>query len=253
MSRHTAREIGGCEELRARCGGDALCLWAAQGLDGRSRAWSSDDGRAVVVAGADLLARARAVVWGAPDAAVPLLRQVMAGAGWACRPLGDRSLIEVVVREIPGLTASGPFGWMDRHGPPDDGLPDDGGAGWLPAGALGEVGRLVRTSFPDSYAKPGVPGVERWAGVRDSAGRLAAVGAFAWCAPTVGFLSGVAVHPAARRRGFGRQVGGFLVAEALKAHGTVALMVDDWNDAARGLYEGLGLRYRPLGAASVRG
>ncbi|MFE7558292.1 GNAT family N-acetyltransferase [Kitasatospora sp. NPDC057500] len=246
------------EELRACCRGDALCVWAAQGLDGRSRAWASDDRRAVVVAGVNLLARERAVVWGAPDAAVPLLRQVVAEVGPAYRALGGRTLIEAVVREVPGLTAIGGFGWMDRCDAPGDGSPGDaapvgGEAVWLPAGAGEEVGRFVDMSFPDSYAKPGVPGVERWAGVRDSAGRLAAVGAHAWCAPTVGFLSGVAVHPGARRRGLGRQVGGFLIAEALSTHGTVALMVDDWNQAAIRLYEGMGLRYRPLGAVAVKG
>ncbi|MFF7457188.1 GNAT family N-acetyltransferase [Kitasatospora sp. NPDC008115] len=246
------RELTDPGELTARCQGDALCVWAAQGLDGRSRAWASDDRRAVVVAGVNLLARERAVVWGAPDAAVPLLRRVVAEVGPAYRPLGERALIEAVVQEIPGLTSVGGFGWMDRHDAPGDGLPAGGEAAWLPAGEAEEVQRFVDMSFPDSYAKPGVPGVERWAGVRDSAGRLTAVGAHAWCAPTVGFLSGVAVHPAARRRGLGRQVGGFLIAGALKTHGTAALMVDDWNQAAIRLYEGMGLRYRPLGAVVVR-
>jgi hypothetical protein len=45
------REIGDHEELAARCAADTLCLWAAQGLDGRCRAWRSADGRAVAVAG----------------------------------------------------------------------------------------------------------------------------------------------------------------------------------------------------------
>ncbi|GAA1405595.1 hypothetical protein GCM10009639_52730 [Kitasatospora putterlickiae] len=247
------REIVGGEDLRACCRGDALCVWAARGLDGRGRAWASDDRRAVVVAGAALMARERLVVWGAPDAAIPLLRRVMARLGPDYRPLGDRALIDAVVREIPGLAAAGPFGWMDRHGFAGDGPPVVGEeAAWLEEGAWGEVERLIDTSFPNSYAKPGVPGVERWAGVRDAAGRLTAVGAFAWCAPTIGFLSGVAVRPEARGRGFGRRVGGFLVAEALRTHGAVALMVDDWNHAAVRLYEGMGLRYRPLGAARPR-
>ncbi|MFJ2609513.1 MULTISPECIES: GNAT family N-acetyltransferase [unclassified Streptomyces] len=246
------REIGSCEDLNACCAGDALCMWAAQGLDGRSRAWASDDRRAVVVAGAALSARDRLAVWGDPDAGVPLVRRVLAQVGPTYRPFGDSTLIDVLVREIPGLTAAGTFGWMDRRGFVDDVRPADSAAAWLPGCALGEVELLVEMSFPDSYAKPGVPGVERWAGVRDHAGRLAAVGALAWCAPTVGFLSGVAVHPGARKRGFGQQVCAFLVTEALKVHGAAALMVNDWNHAARRLYEGMGLRYRPLSAATLR-
>jgi hypothetical protein len=33
----------------------------------------------------------------------------------------------------------------------------------------------------------------------------------------------------------------------------VALMVEEWNHAARRTYSGLGLRYRPLAAAAVPG
>jgi hypothetical protein len=43
------REIGDREELVAWCEADTLCPWAAQGLDGRCRAWRSADGRAVAV------------------------------------------------------------------------------------------------------------------------------------------------------------------------------------------------------------
>ncbi|MGY1502633.1 GNAT family N-acetyltransferase [Streptomyces sp. QTS52] len=246
------REISDCGALKAHCAGDTLCMWAAQGLDGRSRAWVSEDRRAVAIAGPVLSARDRLAVWGAPDAAVQLVSQVLAQVGPTYRPLGRSALIDMLVHEVPGLTPVGTFGWMDRQGLTGDGSLTDGAAEWLPASALAEIEALVEISFPNSYAKPGVPGVERWAGVRDHAGRLAAVGAFAWCAPTVGFLSGVAVHPRARKRGFGRQVCDLLVTEALMVHGTVALMVNDWNRAAIRLYEGMGLQYSPLSAAAVR-
>jgi GNAT superfamily N-acetyltransferase len=80
----------------------------------------------------------------------------------------------------------------------------------------------------------------------------AAVGAFAWSAPTVGFLFGVAVHPRARKHGFGRQICGFLVTEALRIYGAAALIVDDWNRPALRLYEGMGMQYRSLSAAAIR-
>lgn len=238
--------------LETCCAGDALCMWAAQGLDGRSRAWSSEDRRAVVVAGPALAARDRLAVWGAPDAVVPLACRVLAEVGPAYRPLGDSTLIDVLIQEIAGLEPVGTFGWMDHQGRTGDGppvrLPADSPVGWVPVSALAEVELLLETSFPDSYAKPGVPGVERWAGVRDHSGRLTAAGS----APTVGFLSGIAVHPQARQNGLGWQVCGFLVAEALRVHGTAALMVNEWNHAAIRLYESLDMRYRSLSAAAVR-
>ena len=59
--------------------------------------------------------------------------------------------------------------------------------------------------YPGSYAKPGIAGVRRWAGIRDDAGALVAVGADAWSAPTVGLVGGITVRPAARSRGSGRR------------------------------------------------
>jgi GNAT superfamily N-acetyltransferase len=63
----------------------------------------------------------------------------------------------------------------------------------------------------------------------------------------------VAVHPRARGQGLGRNIGAFLLAEALRRHRAAALMVEEWNHAARRTYSGLGLRYRPLAAAAVQG
>jgi GNAT superfamily N-acetyltransferase len=59
-----------------------------------------------------------------------------------------------------------------------------------------------------------------------------------------------AVHPRARRQGLGRQVCGFLLAEALRVHEVAALMVDEDNDAAVRLYRSLGLRYQSVGTAT---
>ena len=95
---------------------------------------------------------------------------------------------------------------------------------------------LLEESFPDSYAWPGQPGVERWAGVRDAAGQLAAVAALAWSAPDAAMISGVAARPSARGRRFGHAVCDFLTREGLRRHGAVVLMVEEWNQAARRLY-----------------
>ena len=261
-------EIDDHEELVALSGADTLCLWAAQGLDGRSRAWRSMDGRAIAVAGPGLSSRDRLAVRGPAAAMVALADAVLAEVGPSYRPLGARELIGTLVDALPQLVPVATFGWMHRRRPAAlasifvtagrlpaaaAGRLADPAAGWLPGAALPEVEALLAAGFPSSYARPGVAGVERWAGVRDDTGRLAAVAALGWCAPTVGLLAGVAVHPGARGQGLGRKVCAFVLADALDRHGAAALMVEDWNDPALRMYRDLGLRYQALAAAAVSG
>ena len=255
---HAMREISDYEEFAALCGGDTLCLWAAQGLDGRCHAWRSADGRAVAVAAPALAARDRLVVRGPADAAVGLARDTLDLIGPSYRPLGDRELIGALVDGIPRLAGVASFGWMHRSRPatlpPAPGtarwLPGD--ARWLPGTALPEVAAFLEASFPDSLAKPGA-GPERWAGVLDQTGRLVATGTLAWSAPAVALLAGIAVHPQARGQGLGRDIAAFLLAEALHRHEAAALMVDDRNHTARHLYRSLGLHYQPVAAAALTG
>jgi GNAT superfamily N-acetyltransferase len=243
------REITDHEDLVALCGADTLCLWAAQGLDGRCRAWRNADGRAVAVAGPGLSTRNRLAVRGPADATVALVREVLDEVGPSYRPLGEERLIGALAAAIPALTLASSFGWMycwrDAVPPPGPST-----AGWLTDAALPEVAALLQAGFPDSHAKPGVAGVERWAGVRDENGRLVATGTFAWSAPAVALLAGIAVHPEARGRGLGRDICAFLLSEAFRRHEAVALMVEEWNQPARRLYRDLGLSYQPVAAAA---
>lgn len=130
----------------ALCEADTFCLWAAQGLAGRSRAWRSADGRAVVVAGAGLSSRDRLAVRGPADAMVPLAREVLAEVGPSYRPLGDRELIAALEAAIPGLVPVRSFGWMDCRRPAA--LPPAPAACWLPGSALPEVTALLETVRP---------------------------------------------------------------------------------------------------------
>jgi GNAT superfamily N-acetyltransferase len=253
-------EIYDHAELAARCQDDTLCLWAAQGLarrtwadgalTGRSRAWRSPDGTALAVAGPELSTRDRLAVRGRAEAAIPLVGDVLEVVGPAFRPLGDRDLIAAVVAAIPKLAPVAAFGWMDSRRPASVRL-RPGTAHWLRENEVREVTALLQASFPDSDAQPGVPGVERWAGVRDALGRLVAVTAVAWSAPDVGYLAGVAVHPQARRQGYGAAVCGFALAQAQAKHGAAALMVEERNGSAIRLYRSLGMSYRTLTAAFV--
>jgi ribosomal protein S18 acetylase RimI-like enzyme len=237
---------------------DALLRWAAQD---RPRGWASDDGRAFAVAGADLSLRDRLAVSGPAESLVPLVSKVLGEVGPTFRPMGARPAVAALAEEIPGVAVAGEFGWMDRTAPLANGAngtsspraAPESAARWLTVEEEPEVTELLMTGHPSSYATPGIPGVRRWAGVRDTAGHLTAVAADAWSSPTVGFLAGIAVHPRARGRGLGRRVFGFALAEALAGHGTAALMVDDENTAAIALYRAFGMTYRPVSAAMVGG
>nr|WP_240973042.1 GNAT family N-acetyltransferase [Nonomuraea sp. FMUSA5-5] len=125
-----------------------------------------------------------------------------------------------------------------------------GDVGWLDDRAADEVARLLAADAPHSYAVPGAPGVRRWAGVRVD-GVLAAVAADAWPAPTVGLLAGVATRASLRGRGLAGLVCGWVSRELVASYGRAALMVDDANVAAIGVYERLGYRRRRLLAAYV--
>ncbi len=109
---------------------------------------------------------------------------------------------------------------------------------------------LLAAEAPDSYAVPGLEGVCRWAGVRVE-GRLAAVAAEAWSAPTVGLLAGVATRARFRGRGLAERVCRWVSRELVAARGRAALMVDDDNAAAIRVYERIGFRRRRVLASRV--
>jgi GNAT superfamily N-acetyltransferase len=254
------REIDDHDEMVALCDGDTLALWAAQGRGGASRAWLSDDGRGLAVAGSRISRHDRLAVLGPAESVVPLVRKVLPELGATYRPLGDPAVITAIVSGVPDLVTGKSFGWMHTVDPnprpattppggTEGGTAGDGPVRWLEDTELGEATSLLEEVFPKSNAMPGVPGVECWAGIRDGGGRLVALAALAWSAPSVGLVAGVAVRSGAQGRGLGRKVCRFVIDAALDRHGSAGLMVDEWNTAAIRLYQGLGLRYRPVLAA----
>ncbi|WP_329120424.1 GNAT family N-acetyltransferase [Streptomyces sp. NBC_01465] len=236
------REIHSTTALPA----DELLIWAARDLT-TSRAWRSADGGAYAVAAPDLCRRDRLAVSGPPGPAITLVRELLPDLGPTYRPLGDAALVGALAAAIPALTVEDTFGWMSTAAA----VPVAGDkAEWLSEEAHPEITALLAEAFPSSAALPGIPGVESWAGVRDDDGTLLATAALAWSSPTVGLLTGVAVHPSARGRGLARTVCAHTLNEALARHGTAALMVDGDNASAIGLYARLGLSYRELSAAA---
>ncbi|PKV86920.1 FR47-like protein [Streptomyces sp. TLI_146] len=233
---------------------DPSLLWVAQGLTGSSRAWASEDSRAFAVAAPHLSRHDRLAVAGPVESLAPLVAEVLAETGPGYSPLGDEATVRALIGALPGLRPLATYGWMSRTrplSPAEAAAADEGKARWLADEDSAEIGALLAEAFPGSYAVPGAPGVERWAGTRDDAGRLTAVAALAWPSPEVGLLAGVAVHPSARGRGLARPVVTKVLAEALAAHGTACLMVEDANRPAIGLYESLGFTYRPFLVAEL--
>ncbi|WP_344577782.1 GNAT family N-acetyltransferase [Nonomuraea roseoviolacea] len=232
------RELRSVAELRAACGDDDLPVWAAQNLTGGARAWAL--GEAVVGAAPRVSRRDRVGVWGDPADAAELVRHALAELGPSYRPFGEAGLMAEVAARIDGLEVAGGFSWMSLPGGP--GTTDaDGEVEWLGGESEGEVSALLAEHAPTSYAVPGAPGVRRWAGTRVR-GRLAAVAADAWSAPSVGFLAGVATVRELRGRGLAERVCRWVTRRLVAAHGRAALMVDDDNPAAIGVYERLGYR-----------
>jgi ribosomal protein S18 acetylase RimI-like enzyme len=111
------------------------------------------------------------------------------------------------------------------------------------------IARVLDEVFPDSLARPGLPGVTRWWVETDALG-VAACAADAWSAPSVGLLAGVATATRARGRGLGSSVTAAALSTLVRDHRAAALMVDADNAAARSVYRSLGMPYRPVRAAA---
>ncbi|WP_061289983.1 GNAT family N-acetyltransferase [Herbidospora cretacea] len=173
------------------------------------------------------------------------------GAGHESGAAGDRRCPSGPAPLLVGAAAgscSSPTG----PGSVDPRRPSAPEAAWLlDPGAGEEVARVLAVANPDAYARPGMPGISRWAGIRDAAGRLVTVGADAWSAPAVGFIGGVATLPEARGSGLAGVICRFLTGALLARHGRVSLMVDDVNAAALAVYRRLGYTRRLVAASRV--
>ncbi|GAA4585054.1 hypothetical protein GCM10023194_26600 [Planotetraspora phitsanulokensis] len=244
------RELTRTAEVVDASADDDLIVWAAQGMKRGVRAWAASD--AVAVASPRASRRDRLAVCGGSTNAARLVRHALAEMGPEFRPFGDVHLIRELSENIDELEFSGSFSWMvTTTSPPPaqaPGVVQD--AAWLTPEEEPDVADLLKAANPDSYAVPGLPEVRRWAGIRDTGGELLAVAADAWSAPTVGLLAGVATAVQARGRGLGERICRFVTQALLAEHDRAALMVDDGNHAALGVYERLGFARRLVGAAA---
>jgi ribosomal protein S18 acetylase RimI-like enzyme len=175
---------------------------------------------------------------GPAPAAVRLLAALrgdgpLAGAAWLHLPRADRRMLAT---HLPvSRHDDWEFRWSTTPPPP---RPDEERVVRLRVADEPAVADLLRTAFPDSTSWPGDPQVRAWYGVRDG-GAVVACGADR-SRGGVGFLAGVAVHPAHRGRGLGAALAGGLARRLHAEHGTVALGVMADNAPALELYARLG-------------
>lgn len=273
------RELTSVDEVRSACADDALIMWAAQGLKPGVRAWAFGD--AVAVASPALFRRDRILIFGNPDHAAALVRHALPETGPTYRVIGDESLVRDVAERLPELGAVATFDWMDTDRPippaaprnmatpspygeppaPPDPTAEPGEADgrraadgvtirWLDPAEDPQVADLLKAASPSSWAQPGLPGVNRWAGAWQD-GELVAVAADAWSAPAVGLIAGVATAPAHRGRRLAEAVCRFVATDLLAAHGRVALMVDADNHPAIRVYTRLGFVRRGIAATRL--
>ncbi|MCW2843021.1 MAG: mshD 1 [Nocardioides sp.] len=103
-----------------------------------------------------------------------------------------------------------------------------------------EIDAVLDAANPDSFARPGTPGVECWLGIRD-AGSAVAVGALVRQPDGTGHLRGVTVLPSHAGRGLGSALSAALTRRALATGpcvSTLGVYVD--NAPAIAIYRRLG-------------
>lgn len=242
------------EQLRSRgevaeaSGADPQCMWAAQGLLAGGAAWAA--GGAVLVACPALSGRDRLIVRGPAAAAAGLVRAVRDVIGPTYVLIGDPPLMTSLLARITWLEPRGFFGWMDFIRRPSCRPVHQ--ARWLSRQEWSAANQLLNVAYPKSFARPGVPGVTRWAGITDLAGSLTGIAADAWSSPGLGFVAGLAVVPEARRTGQGRDVSTFVLKSLMAVHGRVAMMVQNSGETAIARYGEFGLTYRNQQVLGVR-
>jgi GNAT superfamily N-acetyltransferase len=242
------QELTTLAEVVAASGADPQCLWAAQGLSDGGRAFEHAGALAVACRG--LCGQDRIIVRGPATAAAVVAQEAFAAFGPAFVAIGDPPVMESLLGELAWLRPSSSFGWMDGTRPPR--FRPAHPVRWLARREWQAADDVLTKACPDSFARPWLPGVRRWAGISDDHGQLTCTAADAWSTPGIGFLAGLAVLPEARRSGQGRDVCGFVLDALLAAHGRAALMVRDWNAAAVSLYSQLGMSYRQQQVLQVR-
>jgi GNAT superfamily N-acetyltransferase len=200
-------------------------------------AWLGDDGAAVVLAGRRFHDGTRTVATALGGAAhlSPLLAHAADAHPVPARLLltaGSQDAVPLAWRWEPGQR----WHWMLTRRTPT--TPADPRVVELHDPA--EVAALLDREAPDSFARPGTPGIEAWLGVRAETGGLLAAGAVLRQPDGTGHLRAVTVSSSARGRGLGTVLSVALTRRALAGPGVSSLGVYVDNEPALRIYRGLG-------------
>lgn len=173
-------------------------------------------------------------------------------------PQGAVRIVESMDRGFPGLRhASLPRGWLahlSTYTPErvsnwewfwtataPESQSQSADARWLEDSEDDDVRGLLEAAMPDASAWPGDERVKRWAGIRDSQGRLVACTADTAHATSIGHLSSVATAPDQRRKGYAAALTAWITGQHLNDGAEmVTLGMYSDNAAARRLYTNLG-------------
>ena len=130
--------------------------------------------------------------------------------------------------------------WLSTAADPPP-QPGEADVQWLDDADLDDVRDLLERWSPRHDAVPGRPGVLRWCGIRDDAGRLVATAAHTEHRVGVPHLASIATDGDLRGRGLGTAVTAWLTRQLL-AEGIDAVTLGMYsdNDVARRLYARLG-------------
>ncbi|RZS87586.1 hypothetical protein EV189_3018 [Motilibacter rhizosphaerae] len=205
------RELTVPQDILAAVHGEPMLAWAAQGGLRGARVWVHGD--AVAAAAPQISRRDRIVARGSLEHVAHLVCEVLRERGPSYRLFGPVEQVEAVAALLD-MPVLGRFSWFDTRTPPP---PQPGEDAVVPVGDE-EVSALLAEAAPGSWAAPGVPGVQRWLGIRD-AGVAVSVACEAWSAPTVGFVAGVGTAVDHRGRGLARAVCAVLVRELVEQRG----------------------------------
>lgn len=199
---------------------DGLLAWVDRD-PGRPQAWALGDG----------------------PAAVGFVRELAGDAAWAHLPhltaaqaAPLRSDLHDDWDHLVTRTAPPPATGADRVVP-------------LPETAGPEIDALLDLAFPASTSRPGDPRIRRWYGIRHGSG-LVAVAADR-SRGGIGYLAGIAVHPAHRQRSLGTVLTATLTRTLFEEFGGCSLSVMSDADGPRRIYERLGYG-EPLARTSLR-
>jgi ribosomal protein S18 acetylase RimI-like enzyme len=248
------RQLSGVAELVDACGGD-LHVRAEADPQRVASTWAyAGESYGWVIPSRRTEGRAHLTTYGPGPATIALLGALDALPG---SNLGSVTLPRDADQHLPASYSLSPrndWEWFVTLTPPPA-QPGEDQVDWLPDEAAGEIADLLQAWSPRHDADPGAPGVLRWCGIRDPAGRLVATAAHTQRVPGVPYLASIATAGDVRGHGYGAAVTAWITRAILAdGAGWVTLGMYSDNDIARRLYLRLGYRcdHRFTSGALVR-